>query len=236
MNSALYRHDAGSSALTALVLPGMGAPGGGQFVGVYFNSNINAQRRHRLRRTRLRADIDPNTPPGVDGIGLALFKADSAGNITALVRPGDAAAGGGVFDAARAGTINNAGDIAFSGHTPSLPCSTSAILFSAARAFTSAMRPPEPSSRWPSKATPAGGKTYRIAFDDRINTRGDVAFIGDVSPGDELHVDVGFYRYNRVDGTTTIIAQPGIPCPGEVTSSARSDTRWAMWISTIAAM
>jgi hypothetical protein len=28
-----------------------------------------------------------------------------------------------------------------------------------------------------------GGKTYRIAFDDRINARDDVAFIGAISPG-----------------------------------------------------
>src|SRR4051794_26900643 len=68
----------------------------------------------------------------------------------------------------------------------------------------------------PTPPPPIGGASsaIRIAFDGRINARGDVAFIGDVSPGDELHADVGYYLYNRVDGTTTIIAQPGDTMPG----------------------
>jgi hypothetical protein len=144
-----------------------------------------------------------------------LFKADAAGNITAVVRPGDAAPGGGVFDAARAGTINNAGDIAFSGHNASLPCIDVGDPFFCGESVYLRDAATGTIVKVAQQGDPApGGKTYRLAFDDRINARGDVAFIGDVSPGDALRVDVGYYLYNRVDGSTTVIAQPGDPMPG----------------------
>ena len=64
-----------------------------------------------------------------------------------------------------------------------------------------------PSSRWPSKATPRpdGRVETELAFDPRINARGDVAFIGDTTPGsvENFGVDVGVYLYDRVKGTTT---------------------------------
>ena len=80
------------------------------------------------------------------------------GTITAVVRPGDAAPGGGVFDSARASTIsNNAGDIAFSGHNASLPKMHQhwrAPSSAAKSVYLNATPPPGPSLRWPSRATP----------------------------------------------------------------------------------
>ena len=73
-NSALYRYDANTSALTALVTPETNAPGGGQFVGVFFGTRHEHPARRHLRGLVSCADIDPNNPPGVDGIGLGLFK------------------------------------------------------------------------------------------------------------------------------------------------------------------
>jgi hypothetical protein len=215
INAALYRHDAGSSTLTALVTPGMHAPGGGQFVGVYFNTNINARGDIVFGGLVSGADIDPNNPPGVAGIGLGLFKADASGAITAVVRPGDPAPGGGVFDAARPGTINNAGDIVFSGHNASLPCIDTGDPFYCGESVYLRDAATGKIIKVAQQGDPAPrGKTYRLAFDGRINARGDVAFDGNVTPGDALRVDVGYYLYNRASGTTTAVAQPGDPMPG----------------------
>jgi hypothetical protein len=44
------------------------------------------------------ADIDPSTPPGFDGLGNGIFLADNNGQLSTVVRPGDPAPGGSVFD------------------------------------------------------------------------------------------------------------------------------------------
>ena len=58
------------------------------------------------------SDIDPSILPGFNGLASGLFRADERGDIFSVVRPGDLAPGGGTFDAAFHGSINDAGDIA----------------------------------------------------------------------------------------------------------------------------
>jgi hypothetical protein len=217
VNAALFRGDAGASTLTLLVKPGMDAPGGGKFAGVYFTSNIDIHRNVIFGGIVTGLDIDPNNPPGVDGLGLGLFKVDASGTVTSVVRPGDPAPGGGVFDSARPGMINNEGDIAFSGHTTSLPCiDTGAELFCGESVY---LRDGATGKiiKVAQQGDPApGGRTYKVAFDPKINDRGDVAFTGDVTPGPltRLREDVGVYLYDHAKGTTIAVAQPGQEMPG----------------------
>jgi hypothetical protein len=214
VNSALYRHDAGSSSLTPLVLPGMDAPGGGQFVGVHYESDINNNRDVIFSGLVSGADIDPVNPPGVDGIGLCVFKVDAKGNITALVRSGDPVPGGGVFNSARPGTINNAGDVAFSGHNASLPCLGDPTPFYCNESVYLRDATTGTIIKVAQQGDPApGGHTFNTAFDPRINSRGDVAFVGDFTPNG-IKQDVGIYHYNRAKGTTVAIAQTGDSMPG----------------------
>ena len=214
-NTALYRGAVGSSTLTALVLPGDPAPGGGTFAGVYFTTDINIQRDVLFSGLVTGADVDPVSPPGVLGIGLGLFTADKAGRIARIVRPGDPAPGGGVFDAARAGTINNKGDIAFAAHSTAVTCIDINDPFFCGESVYLWDAPKGTIVKVAQQGDPApGGKIYLVAFDPRINERGDVVFIGDVSPGTDLGEASGVYLYDRVKRTTTVIAEPGTPMPG----------------------
>jgi hypothetical protein len=214
-NTALYRGAVGVSSLTALVLPGDPAPGGGTFAGVYFNTGINTQREIVFGGLVPGADIDPMNPPGAAGIGLGLFKADGAGRIACVVRPGDPAPGGGVFDSARPGTINNKGDIAFPAHSTAVPCIDVGDPFFCGESVYLRDASKGTIVKVAQQGDPApGGKTYRVAFDPRINERGDVVFIGDVSPGAGLDEARGVYLYDRAKGTTAVVAQPGRAMPG----------------------
>jgi len=214
INTALYRGAVGSSTLTALVLPGDPAPGGGTFAGVYFNTDINIQRDVVFSGLVTGADIDPGSPPGADGIGLGLFTADKAGRIARIVRPGDPAPGGAVFDAARAGTINSKGDIAFAAHSTAVPCIVIDPFFCGESVYLWDA-PKGTIVKVAQQGDPApGGKTYRVAYDPRINERGDVVFIGDVSPGPGFGEASGVYLFDRTKGTTTVVAEPGTVMPG----------------------
>ena len=61
-------------------------------------------------------------PPGNNGIALALLRQRRDGTISTVVRPGDQAPGGGVFNDAWNGSINSGGEIAFSGHVAGDSC------------------------------------------------------------------------------------------------------------------
>jgi hypothetical protein len=190
------------------------APGGGTFAGVFFHTSINNQGDIVFSGAVTGADIDPSNPPGEMGIGLGLFRADKHNNLFSVVRPGDAAPGGGVFDMATNGWINEGGDISFGGHVEgeecidvlgsSLGCGESVYLRNAA---TGAIR----SIAHQGAVAPCGG-VYRLAFGAVVNNRRDVVFIGDLTPAPGAADVLGVFLFSK--GTTFAVACPGDPMPG----------------------
>jgi hypothetical protein len=82
------------------------------FAGASFGASLND------RGDLVFAGIVPTDKglPENPGLGQGLFRARRTGAIASVVSPGDAAPGGGVFDLAEHGWINNRGDVAFQGH------------------------------------------------------------------------------------------------------------------------
>ena len=106
--------------LSPVVIPGTPAPGGGSFAGASFGTSLND------RGDLVFAGILPTNQglpfPEQQGLGQGLFRARRNGAIASVVSPGDAAPGGGVFDLAAVGFINNRGDVAFQGHVAGEEC------------------------------------------------------------------------------------------------------------------
>src|SRR5262249_38551193 len=61
-------------------------------------------------------------PGAAVGLGLGIFLADEQGNVSKLIRPGDAALGGTVFDWAQNPWVNSRGDVAFGAHVAAKTC------------------------------------------------------------------------------------------------------------------
>jgi hypothetical protein len=111
-NAGLYRYTAGKQETTAIVLPGMPAPGGGTFAGVGFGPHLNDGGDVAFAGV-VSTDLGPG---GEFGLGVGLFAADPNNNLRAIARPGDVAPGGETFDWAAYSWTNRRGDIAFMGH------------------------------------------------------------------------------------------------------------------------
>ncbi len=121
LNSGLFRFSLLNQAPTAVVLPGMTpapVPAGAKFAGVYFDSSLNN------RGDLVFNGVVPGLvgPPKSGGFGVGVFKADRWNHIASVVVPGDKAPGGGVFDDAIEGWINDPGDIAFDAHVKGEEC------------------------------------------------------------------------------------------------------------------
>jgi hypothetical protein len=134
-----------------------------------------------------------------------------------VVSPGDPAPGGATFDLAEEPSINDDGDVAFVGHLAEEPCvplgpQTDEINCAGnfslylKRGATGTIQ----SIAHQGDAVPGGG-TYRRAGDPVINSRGQVAFTGDLIPGPAF-TNFGVFLHSQ--GTTVSIARPGDPMPG----------------------
>jgi hypothetical protein len=215
LNSGVYRFSHSQQTLSAVVVPNVTpAPGGGTFAGVGFNhTSINNLGDVVFSGLVPGSDIAPSTPPGFEGLASGLFRADKHGNISSVVRPGDPAPGGGTFDAALNGWINEAGDIAFGAHVEGEECVDIGTPFVCAEsvylkdAATGAIQ----SIAHQGDPTPCGG-VYRLAFGAVVNNRGDVVFIGDLTPPPGIGEALGVFLFSK--GTTTAVACPGDPMPG----------------------
>ena len=170
---------------------------------------------------------------GVDGLdlGVGLFRADKFGAVSKVVRPGDPAPGGKIFDWASNGWINDVGDIAFGAHvqgdecidfqTPQtilIFCAESVYLKTAA---TGMIR----SIAHQGDAAPGGG-TFRLAFGPVVNNSGDIVFIGDLTPAPSASQTLGVFLYSN--GKTIPIARPGdsMPGGGHLFSAGQSDSTY----------
>jgi hypothetical protein len=208
-NSGLFRFSHSTQTLSAVARPGTPVPGGGHLAGVFPNTAINN-----------RGDIvfsgiiaTEAGPPDSMGFGVGLFLADKHGTISSVVRPGDPAPGGGTFDAAMNGSINNGGDIAFGGHVAAeecinigspLVCAESVYLKDAATGIIRSIA---------HQGDPApGGGVFRLAFGPVLNSRGDIVFIGDLTPAPDIGDALGVFLFSR--GTIIAVARPGDAMPG----------------------
>ena len=129
------------------------------------------------------------------GLGVGVYKADSHGNITSVVSPGDRAPGGGYFDyagtsGAGGASINEGGDVAFIGHVageesrfPIPPFLKQAQLISALGSLyvKDGNHGNIISIAHAGDHAPGGGIFHEI-ISPVINDSGDIAFIGDITP------------------------------------------------------
>jgi hypothetical protein len=114
-NSGVYRWSRGVAR--PIVVPDQTpAPGGGVFVGAVDKTGVNA-----AGAVAFSGMIE--TTLGIAGtLGVGVYLASGAGEITTVAQPGSQAPGGGVFDYASEPAINDAGDVAFTGHLAGTPC------------------------------------------------------------------------------------------------------------------
>jgi hypothetical protein len=201
LNSGVYRYSHLTGKVTAVVVPYVTrAPAGGKFAGVGFDTRLN--NRGDLLFTGIASTHT--------GLAYGVYKADMEGRITSVVSPGDAAPGGGSFDSAFDGWVNQAGDVAFDAH---LAAETGAESGRASLYFKNAGTGTIKSIAHAGDAAPRGG-VFRSLYSPVLNDSGDIVFLGDLSPGPASPVfqDLGVYLHSG--GTTIAVARPGDPMPG----------------------
>lgn len=218
LNSGLFRFSLLNQVPAAVVLPGITnapTPAGAKFAGVYFNSSLNN------RGDLVFNGVVPGLvgPPKAGGFGVGVFKADRWNRIASVVVPGDKAPGGGVFDDAIEGWINDPGDIAFDAHVKGeecidisqgaggyeLVCGSSVYKMPKNGKIQSIAHQGDP-------APGPGGFTYRQAFGPVMNDAGDLVFVGDLTPPPDVAKTLGVFRHSK--GITTPVVLPGDPLPG----------------------
>ena len=215
VNSGLYRYRSSQKKTTAVVLSGMSAPGGGTFAGVGFDTGMNNSGNIVFAGLVTGADIDPNTPPGSNGLGVGVFRAENDGSIIRVVRPGDSAPGGHTFDWAAHASINDGGDVAFGAHVAreeclgagdqsiSIGCFENVYLKRANGVIRSIAHQGQPAP---------GGGIYRLAYGPKVNKRREVVFTGDLTPPPDFGITTAIFLFTG--GVTRIVARPGDKMPG----------------------
>jgi hypothetical protein len=210
----VFRFADSTGVLSPVEVPGAASPGGGTFVGSYFNEAINNRGDIIYPGLATGSAIVPGTPHNFNGMSLALFEQSKNGTNARLVGPGDAAPGGHVFDDAWNGSDNNRGDVVFSGHVVGDPCIFIGVPFACGDslylrdvgtgAITSIAHQGDPAP---------GGGTYTTAFGGLINNARQVEFLAATGPpASSPPVPFGVYR--SADGQVTAVAVAGDPMPG----------------------
>jgi hypothetical protein len=212
---AVFRFSHSTNALSAVAVPGTPAPGGGTFAGSYFNVGMNNRGDIVFPGLATGSAIGTvGIPPNYNGMSLALFEQRKDGTTTRLAGPGDAAPGGHVFDDAWNGSINNGGDVAFSGHVVGDSCSFILVPFVCGDSLYLRDANTGAIQSIAHQGDPApGGGTFVVAFGGLVNNSGQVAFIGALGPPVDLaFAPYGVYSYAR--GGLSAVAVPGDPMPG----------------------
>jgi hypothetical protein len=219
VNSGLFRYSHVGRTVTAAVVPFVtSAPGGGIFQGVFFGTSLN--NAGALVFTGIIPTAQGVHIPGqaYPGLGMGVFKASANGQISSIVSPGDPAPGGGFFDLAESGWINDGGDVAFEAHVageevaiPGFPPQSALIsalgsLYvknAGSGAITSIVHAGDPAP---------GGGTFRQTLSPVMNNAGNIAFLGDLTPAPAANQVTGVYVYSS--GVISKIAKQGDPMPG----------------------
>jgi hypothetical protein len=218
-NSGLYRYSRLTQAVTPAVVPYVTpAPAGGTFSGVFFGTSLNN------KGDLLFSGIFPTAQgihvPGQDyiGLGTGVFKAAANGQISNVASPGDAAPGGGTFDWAQVGYMNNRGDVVFNGHVAGEEIAgtgaadQSFIINALGSLYLKNAGNGKISSIVHSGDAAPGGGAFRQAYSAVINDRGAVAFLGDLSTPPDVNQVMGVYLYSG--GALKRVAGPGDQMPG----------------------
>jgi hypothetical protein len=233
--SRLFHVETATGVVTPLVGPGDPSPCGGTFIRVEGHAIINNHGDIVFKAFLQDPALPPGTPPaGRDEVGAALFRVniERPGEIECVLKVGDPGpeGTGTTFDHFNNPFINDSGDIVFGGHlkedfcieisVEDLPCADSLFLRKAGGEVIALAR----------QGTGApGGGSYRIAFGGVANARGEVCFIGDLTPEPEpLFRSLGVFLYR--DGEVMPIARPGDTLPGGVMATA-APFPTAAWIN-----
>lgn len=213
--AGVYRTARGNG-LKAVVVPFLTpAPAGGTFQGAGFHASING------RGTVAFAGVVP-TGAGSPGpmardqhLGQGIYLAEASGRIVTVAGPGDRAPGG-VFDYGEQPWVNDADDVAFGGHLAGDTCidvggQSSTFIFCGASVYVREHGGRIRSVAHQGQPAPGGGE-YRVAFGPVINNRGDIVFVGDLTPAPAVGDRLGIFVHR--DGITFPIARPGDRMPG----------------------
>ena len=208
LRGGLFRYSQADQKLSPVVIPGVTlAPGFGVFQSTGMHPMLNSS-----------GDIVfpglVRTASGVSrghDFGQGIFLTDRNGRITKVVAPGDPAPGGGKFDFAQNPWINDRGDVAFGAHVagdeciaPSrFGCNESIYLKAAANGIVESIAHQREQGPL--------ATTYRYAWGPVLNNRGDLVFMGDLTPLPGVRANRGIFLYSR--GINTPIALPGDTMP-----------------------
>ena len=219
VNAGIYRYSQRAQTLTAVMTPGVTpALAGGVFAGATFGTSLNSEGLLAFggivaTDSGVRLVDEPYL-----GLGAAVYSADTQGQISPIVSPGDPAPGGGVYDWAVFPQINASRDVAFMGHLSGEECRAEgfppqAVLMACLGSIyvkdgaTGQLR----SIAHAGDPAPGGG-VYRQAISPMLNDHGDVVFLGDLTPPPLARRVTGVYRHSN--GVTLAVARPGDPMPG----------------------
>jgi hypothetical protein len=219
VNAGVYRFSAVTGTLTPILTPGVtSVPDGGVFAGATFGTSLSNNGVLAFGGI-VPMDNGVHLPdePYV-GLGSALYEADENGRISTVVKPGDEAPGGGVFDWTAAAWINASRDVAFMGHIAGEECRAGnfppqAIVMLCLGSIylkdgaTGKLR----SIAHAGDPAPGGG-VYRQAISPVLNDQGDLVFLGDLTPPPLARQVTGVYLHSK--GITIPVARPGDPMPG----------------------
>jgi len=215
INAGVYRYNSHTGVVPVMV-PGMPAPSGGSFWGAwYFVSVPNNGDIYFTGIVCTTAAVKYTAQPCPEGPGVlahGVYRSDPRGNITAEVKPGDAAPGRSYFDFANQPAGNERGDMLFAGHIYSDPCNPRPDL---GGCWRSLFLKDGQSGRIVTVArigdpAPRPGKIYTSAGTTTLNAAGDVAFLADFSPANDFSDDAVLFRTH---GRTMVIAEVGDVMP-----------------------
>jgi hypothetical protein len=208
VHAGLYRYLPAGGRLEALVIPGITvAPRFGAFRSTGQHASINSGGDVVFPGVVPTASGDTSA----GGIGQGIFLTDRRGRIRVVAAPGDPAPGGGVFDFAGNPWINDRGDVAFGAHVAGEEC-----IPAAPACMESTYRKDAATGRIESIAHQGGqapgGHFYRAAWGPALNNRGDIVFMGELTPPPGMPSARGVFLYAK--GATMAIARPGDIMPG----------------------
>jgi hypothetical protein len=210
LGEGVYKQDA-AGHISAVVVPGDAAPGGGTFDFATTAWGNNAGDIAFEGHLTTDAGAPPGAPPQSVIIGArgSVYVKEASGTIISIAHSGDPAPGGGVFQGAFGAHINNAGDVVFAGQLS--PDFLVAGLFRYSKGVLSAVARP-------GDAMPGGGHLVALSQIEGnqfyINSRGDIVFnatLDTFSSASGLP-DTGVYQWSA--GKLTVIARTGTVIPG----------------------